>query len=330
MEEPLTKWNESQLLMMASTFINLKVDEHVFANLVKQMVMYGVYTEHVLAHIFKAGFEELLMRHEVCSVYVNMVKAIGKYSLACSELAYRRVVMFAIEDLGVRMLAARNEAQRRRMLKQLGPIEFQRLQKKDGMLDLHNKFSRFITDLEGYREYERFKSDCLILKRFVRELVEAGVLVQQDLVDIRAGFLGSVHSVSLVNVIDAEQKHLFFAGIASQKSTAATTTKTLNFATGAAEVKVKLPDLVTTSQEDAAWGGDDGVDKVESSWTTYNKHVKVTRQLRAATHGISDFTNKCESMLSPSTRNIRNIGGEIAREHTQRAVLNNQPSRKFN
>jgi len=301
--QPIDKRHNNQLLVMASTFANLKLDEHVFQILVKQMVMYGVYSQHVLAHIFKSALEELLMKPQLCSVYVSMIKLMGEYSAGCSALSFRRVVMFAIEDLGVRLLDARNEAQRRRLLKELGPVTFQKLLKKDGAMDLQNKFSRMIIDRQGYAEYKRFKADCLCLKRFVRELSEAKVLLEEDIEDIRVGFLGSSHSVSLINSVDAEQKLLLFEGIATSKR--GTVSSSISHRREL-ESKIKLPQLLTFAHEDAAWNGGFGTKHNENTWKTYMENVRHEKIIRSVAHAIP-VDNKdacCESMLAPSTRNI--------------------------
>ena len=307
MGQNLSKWNENQLLMMASTFANLEADEHTFQNLSKQMVMYGVYTDHVLAHVLKSAFEELLMRPELCNVYVKMIKMIGRHSLGCTELLFRRIILFAIEDVGVRMLNARNEAQRRRLLRSLGPIAFQRLQKKDAEKDLHGKFARFITDQDGYSDYLRFKDDCVALRRCVTALFQSGVLVKEDVSDIQNGFSGSKHSISLVNSVDAEQKHVFFTSVATFGKSRPMTSHT----EGVDSVKEKkVPDLLTTSQEEAAWGSAYlHPTEVPANWKTYTENVKIQRKMRAATHGIgAGLIDKCESMLAPSTRNLHNVG----------------------
>jgi len=305
MKESLSKWNENQVVMMGSTFANLKVDEHIFQNLVKQMVMYGVYHENVLAHIFCSGFEEMLLNPQLCSVYVNMIKSMGKYSIGCSPLSFRRVIMFAIEDLGVRMLAARNEAQRRRLLRNLGPVRFQKLQKKTGQLDLQQKFNTFITNRAGLMEYERFKEHCVVLKRFVRQLFEAGVLVEEDLRDMRVGFPGSMHSISLISSVDAEQKFLFFQGIATLKRESKGPIE-LDHRSGKAQVKTRVAELLSTATEDAAWGGT-LLDSNGTSWQNYRANTSTEKKMRAVSHGIPETGNtngRCESMLSPSTRNV--------------------------
>ncbi len=318
MAQTLDKRHSNQLLVMASTFSNLKLDEHVFQNLVKQMVMYGVYAQHVLAHIFKSALEELLMRSQLCSVYVNMIKLIGEYSAGCSALSFRRVLMFAIEDLGVRLLDARNEAQRRRLLKQLGPVTFQKLLKKDGAMDLQNKFSRTIIDRAGYAEYNRFKADCLCLKRFVRELFEAKVLLEEDIIDMRIGFPGSSHSVSLINSVDAEQKLVLFEGIATLKRpTQVTSSVSSTIGFGETESKTKLPPLLTHAHEDAAWNGGFGALKGnENTWKKYMENVKQEKNIRSVTHAIPTNNKNpiCESMLAPSTRNVFSLDGKSARK----------------
>jgi hypothetical protein len=310
MKESLSKWNENQVVMMGSTFANLKVDEHIFQNLVKQMVMYGVYHENVLAHIFCSGFEEMLLNPQLCSVYVNMIKSMGKYSIGCSPLSFRRVIMFAIEDLGVRMLAARNEAQRRRLLRNLGPVRFQKLQKKTGQLDLQQKFNTFITNRAGLMEYERFKEHCVVLKRFVRQLFEAGVLVEEDLRDMRVGFPGSMHSISLISSVDAEQKFLFFQGIATLKRESKGPIE-LDHRSGKAQVKTRVAELLSTATEDAAWGGT-LLDSNGTSWQNYRANTSTEKKMRAVSHGIPETGNtngRCESMLSPSTRNVISLRG---------------------
>jgi len=316
MKEPLSKWNENQVVMMASTFANLKVDEHIFQNLVKQMVMYGVYHENVLAHIFCSGFEEILLNPQLCSVYVNMIKSMGKYSIGCTPLSFRRVIMFAIEDLGVRMLSARNEAQRRRLLRNLGPVGFQKLQKKSGQFDLQQKFNTLITNRAGLIEYERFKEHCVLLKRFVRQLFEAGVLVEEDLRDIRVGFPGSMHSISLVSSVDAEQKFLLFQGIATLKRESKGPIE-LDHRSGKAQVKTRVAELLSTATEDAAWGGT-LVDSNGTSWQSYRANASTEKKMRAVSHGIPETGNangRCESMLSPSTRNVFNFEGHGNASH---------------
>lgn len=309
MSEPLTKWNETQLLVIGSTFANLKMDEHIFQNLVKQMVMYGVYHERVLAHIFKDSFTQVLRYPHLCSVYVNMIKMMKKHSLGCTVLSFRRLVMFGIEDVGVRLLDARNEAQRRRLLRDLGLISFQKFQTNAEDINLQQRINTYVSDRAGYADFEQFKNHCLILKRFVRELLEADVLTRQDLEDMRVGFPGSTHSISLSSSVDAEQKLHLFDGIASLNSSKRAATRDRR--TGRSAV----PSLLTTCKEDAAWGH--GIlmpDK--NTWKSYAKNAAEEKNIRASYHGISTTSqsnNRCESMLSPSTRNVYIIDGDIAK-----------------
>lgn len=308
MKEPLSKWNENQLMVMTSTFANLKVDEHIFQNLMKQMVMYGMYHENVLAHIFRSGFQELLLNPQLCSAYVNMIKSMAKYSIGCSSLSFRRVIMFAIEDLGVRMLAARNEAQRRRLLRNLGPVAFQKLQKATVQVDLQQKFNTHIIDRAGLLEYEDFKQHCVLLKRFVRELFQARVLVEDDLRDIQVGFPGSMHSISLISSVAAEQKLLLFQGIGSFNRENKGPTE-LNRHTGKAQVKTRMGQLLHTGKEDAAWDGA-LLDSNRTSWKSYRANRSAEKMIRASSHGIPETgvaNEQCESMLSPSTRNVFNL-----------------------
>ena len=317
MAHPLENRHNSQLLVMASTFANLKLDEHVFQSLVKQMVMYGVYVPHVLAHIFKSALEELLMKPQLCSVYVSMIKLMGEYSAGCSALSFRRVLMFAIEDLGIRLLDARNEAQRRRLLKELGPVTFQKLLKKDGAMDLKNKCSRTIIDRAGHAEYNRFKADCLCLKRFVRELHESKVLLEEDITDMRIGFPGSLHSTSIINSVDAEQKLVLFEGLTTLKRPTTVASSVSNMGFGETETKYKPPPLLTNAIEDAAWGGGFGSScENEGTWKKYMENVKQEKSIRSATHAIPTNNKKalCESMLAPSTRNVFGIEGNVARK----------------
>lgn len=313
MNEPLTKWNETQLLVIGSTFANLKMDEHIFQNLVKQMVMYGVYHERVLAHIFKDSFTQVLRYPHLCSVYVNMIKMMKKYSLGCTVLSFRRLVMFGIEDVGVRLLDARNEAQRRRLLRDLGPISFQKFQTNAEDINLQQRINTYISDRAGYSDFEQFKNHCLVLKRFVRELVEADVLTRQDLEDMRVGFPGSTHSISLSSSVDAEQKLHLFDGIASLKSSSRATTR--DHRTGKTEVRSAVPSLLTTCKEDAAWGHGIFL-RDENTWKSYAKNAAEEKNIRASYHGISTTSqsnNRCESMLSPSTRNVYVIDGDIGK-----------------
>jgi hypothetical protein len=215
--------------------------------------------------------------------------------------------LFAVEDVGVRMLNARNEAQRRRLLRSLGPIAFQRLQKKDAAKDLHNKFARFITDQGGYSDYLRFKDDCVALRRCITALFQSGVLVKEDVSDIQNGFPGSKHSISLVNSVDAEQKHVFFTSVATFGKSQAMSSHTEDVDLVREK---KVPNLLTTSQEDAAWGSVYAhPTEAPANWKTYSENVKMQRRMRAAMHGIGDNSiDKCESMLAPSTRNLHNVG----------------------
>lgn len=300
--EPVTKWNRDQINVMTSTFANLRMDEHIFGTLAKQMIMYGPYSESVLAHVFKSGFEEALLKPQMCSVYVNMIKMIEKHSKGCSLLSFRRVLMFAVEDLGVRLLKCRNESQRRRLLSNLGPVSFQRLQKRDGKIDLQQKIDSFITDREGFQDYQRFKSHCVTLKRLVRELHEAGVLLSADLEDMSAGFPGSNHSIGLVDSTDAGHKLAFFQGIANVKREKKVTTL-VDPHTGRTEISERMPDLVSSAKEEAAWSNP----TESNTWREYNKNHAEEKKLRAMSHGIPAprITNICESMLKASTSNIQ-------------------------
>ena len=94
MSEPLTKWNETQLLVTSSTFANLKMDEHIFQNFSQANGHVPRVPRRVLAHIFKDSFTQVLRYPHLCSVYVNMIKMMKKHSLGCTVLSFRRLVMF--------------------------------------------------------------------------------------------------------------------------------------------------------------------------------------------------------------------------------------------
>lgn len=214
------------------------------------------------------------------------------------------------------MLAARNEAQRRRLLRNLGPVRFQKLQKKTGQLDLQQKFNTFITNRAGLMEYERFKEHCVVLKRFVRQLFEAGVFVEEDLRDMRVGFPGSMHSISLISSVDAEQKFLFFQGIATLKRESKGPIE-LDHRSGKAQVKTRVAELLSTATEDAAWGGT-LLDSNGTSWQNYRANTSTEKKMRAVSHGIPETGNtngRCESMLSPSTRNVISLQGHGTASH---------------
>ena len=313
-QEPLTKWNETQVLVMGSTFANLKLDEHIFNNLVKQMVMYGPYPEHVLAHVFKTGFEEILLHPHMCSVYVNMINAIDKHSKGCTSLSFRRVIMHGIEDIGVRLLKCRNEAQRRRLLSHLGPVSFQKLQSRDVKFDLQKKLNSFIMDSAGYEEYELFKSHCVTLNRLVRELEEAKILLAEDLDDMASGFLGSAHSISLIDSVDAGHKVELFKAIANVKKKAKGALE-VDRHTGNMRTKERVPDLLSTAAEEASWGSATYGREHPNTWKVYKENSLKERELKALTHGITAEGKKsgnkvdvdAESMLSASTRAVRRV-----------------------
>jgi hypothetical protein len=91
----------------------------------------------------------------------------------------------------------------------------------------------------------------------------------------------------------------------------------LDHRSGKAQVKTRVAELLSTATEDAAWGGT-LLDSNGTSWQNYRANTSTEKKMRAVSHGIPETGNtngRCESMLSPSTRNVISLQGHGTASH---------------
>lgn len=213
---------QKKALVMASTVRMLRPDEQGFNDLVRQMVLYSRYNEKCLAHIMKVMMEEVLQKPTFVVLYGSILEECRKTCLGCTALAFRRVILLAIEDAGVKLLHAQSETLNKRMLHKMGWAKYQQEQREgagftggSGQLTYYD----MITDRDSYMDFKRFRDDCKAMQGLVRELFEVhGILLEDDMRDIAAGFPGSQHSVGIIDSEEAKKKSTFFANLSRWKS----------------------------------------------------------------------------------------------------------------
>ena len=185
--------------------------------MVRQMVLYSRYNEKCLAHIMKVMMEEVLQKPTFVVLYGSILEECRKTCLGCTALAFRRVILLAIEDAGVKLLHAQSETLNKRMLHKMGWAKYQQEQREgagftggSGQLTYYD----MITDRDSYMDFKRFRDDCKAMQGLVRELFEVhGILLEDDMRDIAAGFPGSQHSVGIIDSEEAKKKSTFFLQI---------------------------------------------------------------------------------------------------------------------
>ena len=128
-------------------------------------------------------------------------------------------------------------------------------------------------------DFEQFKNHCLILKRFVRELLEADVLTRQDLEDMRVGFLVQL-IVSLFQVASMPNKNCIFS-MESRVSTLVSGRR-LEIAGQA----VVLYQVFSRPARKTQRGGMILMPD-KNTWKSYAKNAAEEKNIRASYHGIS-------------------------------------------
>lgn len=213
---------QKKALVMASTVRMLRPDEQGFNDLVRQMVLYSRYNEKCLAHIMKVMMEEVLQKPTFVVLYGSILEECRSSCLDCTALAFRRVILLAIEDAGVKLLHAQNETLNKRLLHKMGWAKYQQEQ-RDGAGGTGGSkqmtYYDMINDKDSYMDFKRFRDDCKAMQGLVRELFEVhGILLEDDMRDIAAGFPGSQHSIGIIDSEEARKKSTFFASLSRWKS----------------------------------------------------------------------------------------------------------------
>lgn len=216
----LDEREHKKTMVMVSTMRMLRPDEQGFQDLVRQMVLYSLYNETVLAHIMKAMLDEVMRHPSFVVLYASLLERCMKMCLDCTIFAFRRVILLAIEDMGVKLLQAQDEALHRRLLQRMGWARYQQQQREAGGAGARQMtYFGMITDKESYNDFKRFREDCKSLQGFVRELFEVhGILLEDDITDLRAGFPGSQHSIGIIDSEQAQKKMTFFRSLVRWKS----------------------------------------------------------------------------------------------------------------
>ena len=78
----------------------LRPDERGFQDLVRQMVLYSLYNDTVVAHIMKVTLEEVMRRPSFVVMYASILERCMALCLDCTVFAFRRVILLSIEDMG--------------------------------------------------------------------------------------------------------------------------------------------------------------------------------------------------------------------------------------
>jgi hypothetical protein len=186
------------------------------------MVLSVIYNEKCLAHIMKVMMEEVLQKPTFVVLYGSILEECRSSCLDCTALAFRRVILLAIEDAGVKLLHAQNETLNKRLLHKMGWAKYQQEQ-RDGAGGTGGSkqmtYYDMINDKDSYMDFKRFRDDCKAMQGLVRELFEVhGILLEDDMRDIAAGFPGSQHSIGIIDSEEARKKSTFFASLSRWKS----------------------------------------------------------------------------------------------------------------
>jgi alpha-tubulin suppressor-like RCC1 family protein len=216
--ERLDDVENKRALVMESTVRMLTPDEGSFENLSEQMVAYAPYGELVLARAAKAILEETARKPAFALAYGSLLERLVKRKcVACPPSHFRRVLLLAVEDAGVRLLKRQEDAAHRRALETLGWARYQR--GIAGGAGTHASFYDAVVDRESYAEYEAFRDECKALQGILRDLYEhRNLLLPDDLRDVAAGFPGSEHSVGVSDAAAAWRKATFFRGLTRWRS----------------------------------------------------------------------------------------------------------------
>ena len=119
-------------------------------------------------------------------MYGALLERLAKMCLECPIAHFRRVILLAIEDMGVQLLQAQDEALQRRMLQKMGWAKYQQTQREGaGGVGAGNQMTYYgmITDKASYEDFKHFRDDCKSLQGFVRELFEVQKILLED--DVR-------------------------------------------------------------------------------------------------------------------------------------------------
>jgi alpha-tubulin suppressor-like RCC1 family protein len=216
----LDKREQKKTMVMGSTVRMLRPDEQGFQDLVRQMVLYSLYNEKALAHIIKATLDEVMRHPGFVTLYAKLLERCMHLCLECTVFAFRRVVLLAVEDRGVTLLQAQDEALRRRLLQRMGWARYQQQQREAGGVGGAGQMTYFgaVTDKESYNDFVLFREDCKSLQGFLRVLQVHDVLLEGDIRDLAAGMPGSQHSIGIVDSEQAQKKLTFFRSLARWRS----------------------------------------------------------------------------------------------------------------
>ena len=222
LREPLDDRESKKAMVMESTVRMLRPDDQGFLDLVRQMVLYSLYNERVLSHVMKVMLEEVLRKPGFVVMYGALLERLAKMCLECPIAHFRRVILLAIEDMGVQLLQAQDEALQRRMLQKMGWAKYQQTQREGaGGVGAGNQMTYYgmITDKASYEDFKHFRDDCKSLQGFVRELFEVQkILLEDDVRDLAAAFPGSRHSIGVADSEQAQKKMTFFRSLSRWKS----------------------------------------------------------------------------------------------------------------
>ena len=157
--ERLDDVENKRALVFESTVRMLTPDEGSFENLSEQMVAYAPYGELVLARAAKAILDETARKPAFALAYGSLLERLVKRKcVACPPSHFRRVLLLAVEDAGVRLLKRQEDAAHRRALETLGWARYQRGIAVKGA-GTHASFYDAIVDRESYAEYEAFRDE---------------------------------------------------------------------------------------------------------------------------------------------------------------------------
>ena len=215
----LSDVDNKRALVMESALRALDLDDGSFENLAAQMLAHAPYGAAVLARGAKIILEETAKKPAFASAYGSLLERLAKREgVACPPSHFRRTLLLAVEDAGVRLLKRQEDMMHQRALETLGWERYQRWLAGGDASANASSFYGAVADRKSDAEYEAFRNECESLQGLLRDLYDRGLLLPDDLCDVAAGFPGSEHSVGAADLASAWQKATFFRGLVRWRS----------------------------------------------------------------------------------------------------------------
>ena len=203
--EPLDEIATKKVLVVIGAVKLVQPHETRFEDLESMVILYGLYTAPVLAHIVKAIFEHLLDQAETTvPLLAKMCRTLLDHTLSVSRYQFRRILMYGFEHTIVQLL------------KFYGAMEdFSSNDDKndgvnmkpgEGTIGRDPSFLARATGRQGASFFETLRREGKYVRAFFKELIRQGVIEPDDIVDMESGCPGSLHSMSTEKGWEMERK----------------------------------------------------------------------------------------------------------------------------